>query len=68
MKINMMLAVMAVYTLCPLALEAEPAWALNGRNLLVRFDTNTPGFTDETKLIRGLQPGYRDEEDGERID
>ncbi len=57
MKINTMLAITAVCLLCPLAMEAETAWALNGRNLLVRFDTNTPGFTDETKLIRGLQPG-----------
>ena len=39
------------------ALHAEPAYALNGRNMLIRFDTNTPGFTDATQIIRGLQPG-----------
>lgn len=39
------------------SLPAEPAYAINGRNLLIRFDTNTPGFTDSTQVIRGLQPG-----------
>ena len=39
------------------ALHAEPAYALNGRNVLVRFDTNTPGFTDAAQIVRGLQPG-----------
>jgi hypothetical protein len=43
--------------LLPASLHAETAYALNGRNMLIRFDTNTPGFTDDTKLIRGLQPG-----------
>jgi hypothetical protein len=39
------------------ALHAETAYALNGRNQLIRFDTNTPSFTDDSKTIRGLQPG-----------
>lgn len=39
------------------SLPAETAYALNGRNILIRFDTNTPGFTDDTQIVRGLQPG-----------
>lgn len=39
------------------AVYGETAYALNGRNQLVRFDTNTPGFTDNIQTIRGLQPG-----------
>jgi hypothetical protein len=39
------------------ALHAETAFALNGRNQLIRFDTNTPAFTDSAVNIRGLQPG-----------
>jgi hypothetical protein len=52
-----MLALAAASFIVPASLHAEPAYALNGRNLLIRFDTNTPGFTDGTTLIRGLQPG-----------
>lgn len=50
-------AILAAALLAPAALRAETAYAVNARNILIRFDTNTPGFTDESKLIRGLQPG-----------
>ena len=52
LSISLLLLVAAAATL-----QAEPAYALNGRNVLLRFDTNTPGFTDATQIIRGLQPG-----------
>ena len=52
-----LLAMMAAGFLMPAGLQAETAFALNGRNMLIRIDTNTPGFTDDSKLIRGLQPG-----------
>jgi len=42
---------------CAAGLHAETAYALNGRNMLIRFDTGTPSFTDQTTVIRGLQPG-----------
>ena len=51
------LAVTALCFLLPAGLRAETAFALNGRNMLIRIDTNTPGFTDASVLIRGLQPG-----------
>lgn len=52
-----LLALAAAGFLFPAALHAETAFALNGRNMLIRFDTNTPGFTDSAQVIRGLQPG-----------
>ncbi|MFN0105115.1 MAG: DUF4394 domain-containing protein [Bryobacteraceae bacterium] len=52
-----LLAMMAASFLSPAGLYAETAYALNGRNMLIRFDTNTPSFTDDSKTIRGLQPG-----------
>jgi len=51
------LAMTSIGLLLSGVVQAEPAFVLNGRNMLVRFDTNTPGFTDDTKVIRGLQPG-----------
>lgn len=39
------------------ALQAETAYAVNGRSMLVRFDTGSPGVIDATTLIKGLQPG-----------
>lgn len=51
------LALAAALTLPTASLHAETAYALDSRNLLLRFDTNTPGFTDSTQVIRGLQPG-----------
>jgi len=56
MKLSL-LATMAICLFLPAAIRAETAFALNGRNMLIRIDTNTPGFTDDNKLIRGLQPG-----------
>lgn len=46
----------AAFTLAA-PVRAETAYALDSRNILIRFDTATPGFTDDTKVIRGLQPG-----------
>jgi len=50
------LAAVAALLFCSSA-NAETAYALDSRNILIRFDTATPGFTDDTKIIRGLQPG-----------
>jgi hypothetical protein len=52
-----LLAMTAACLFLPAGILAETAYALNGRNMLIRIDTNTPGFTDDSKLIRGLQPG-----------
>lgn len=60
MKLTQQLSTLALAAgtfLLPAGLHAETAYALNGRNLLIRFDTNTPGFTDDSKTIVGLQPG-----------
>jgi len=57
MKLTTLLAVLAAGFLMPAGIQAETAFALNGRNMLIRIDTNTPGFTDDSKLIRSLQPG-----------
>ncbi len=37
--------------------QAEPAWAVDSRALLIGFDTNLPSFVNSIRLIRGLQPG-----------
>jgi hypothetical protein len=50
------LAAAAAVLLCS-SVRAETAYALDSRNILIRFDTATPGFTDDSKVIRGLQPG-----------
>lgn len=54
---RLVLGTAALFLGLPAALRAEPAYALNGRNQLVRFDTRTPFFVDETRAIRGLAPG-----------
>lgn len=41
----------------PALVSAETAYALDSRVNLLRFDTNTPGFVDSSRTIRGLQPG-----------
>jgi len=46
MKLTTLLAVLAAGFLMPAGIQAETAFALNGRNMLIRIDTNTPGFTD----------------------
>jgi hypothetical protein len=51
------LALAATLLLPAPSLHAETAYALDGRNLLLRFDTNSPGFIESTQVIRGLQPG-----------
>lgn len=38
-------------------LHAETAYALDSRNILIRFDTANPGFTEDSRVIRGLTPG-----------
>ncbi|MBM3756970.1 MAG: DUF4394 domain-containing protein [Acidobacteria bacterium] len=50
------LAAVAALLFCSSA-NAENADALDSRNILVRFDTATPGFKDDSRFIRGLQPG-----------
>ncbi len=57
MKTTTLTSTLALAAFLSTAAHAETAYALNGRNMLVRFDTNTPGFTDDSKIIRGLQPG-----------
>jgi hypothetical protein len=39
------------------SLQAETAWAVDSRSLLLSFDTNLPGFIRSLRLIQGLQPG-----------
>src|SRR5262245_16476377 len=39
------------------AANAETAYALDSRVVLIRFDTNTPFVVDSSRVIRGLQPG-----------
>ena len=51
------MALGAALILQPTAAWAEPAFALDSRNLLLRFDTNSPGFVESTQVIRGLAPG-----------
>ena len=51
------LALGAALILQPVAARAETAYALDSRSLLLRFDTNSPGFVESTQVIRGLAPG-----------
>lgn len=37
--------------------QAETAWAVDSRALLMSFDTQLPGFVRSLRLIQGLQPG-----------
>jgi hypothetical protein len=37
--------------------QAETAWAVDSRALLMSFDTRLPGFVRSLRLIQGLQPG-----------
>ncbi|MBL8238821.1 MAG: DUF4394 domain-containing protein [Bryobacterales bacterium] len=57
MKHTTLFSTLALAALLSPSVHAETAYAINGRQLLVRFDTNTPAFTDDSKIIRGLQPG-----------
>jgi hypothetical protein len=52
-----LLALSAVAALAPVPLRAETAYALDARCLLLKFDTNSPGFIESTQVIRGLAPG-----------
>jgi hypothetical protein len=52
-----LLALTAVAALAPMPLAAETAYALDARCLLLKFDTNSPGFIESTQVIRGLAPG-----------
>ncbi|MBM3786057.1 MAG: DUF4394 domain-containing protein [Acidobacteria bacterium] len=51
------LAGLAITCMSITVARAETAYALDSRNILVRFDTANPGFTEETRTIRGLMPG-----------
>lgn len=54
-----LLALSAAALLAPAPLAAETAYALDSRCLLLKFDTNSPGFIESTQVIRGLAPGER---------
>ncbi len=54
-----LLALTAVAALAPVPLAAETAYALDSRCLLLKFDTNSPGFIESTQVIRGLAPGEK---------
>lgn len=52
-----LLALSAAALLAPTPAAAETAYALDSRCLLLKFDTNSPGFIESTQVIRGLAPG-----------
>jgi hypothetical protein len=54
-----LLVLSAVATLAPPRSTAETAYALDARCLLLKFDTNSPGFIESTQVIRGLAPGEK---------
>lgn len=55
--IETVLAATLVATLGALPVQAEKAWGIDSRALLVSFDTDRPQFPTSLQLLRGLQPG-----------